>query len=208
MGALTKIFHTREPSENTINVRFPNSYTMASTHQSQIPLKKLSIQAKHAEISLNLHSSLLSIGKLYDDGCIVTFDKHKFIVSKNNYIIIEGYQDPTNGLWRLPLHHPSQNKKQANMLEPHLCKHIRPMAPQHPRAFHPTSQQDLDFLSIRSCADQQNAPCSRQSRMDPLKHNQDSQRNSFQSISHNQRSQPKGTWTSRINNQRHQLLQM
>ena len=45
-------------------------------------------------ISQHLHSSLISIGKLCDDECIVTFDKHKFIVSKNKDIIIEGYWDP------------------------------------------------------------------------------------------------------------------
>ena len=32
---------------------------MASTHQAQIPLKTLSIQAKHAEIFPNLHSSII-----------------------------------------------------------------------------------------------------------------------------------------------------
>ena len=116
---------------------------MASTHQAQIPLKNLSSQAKHAEIFPNLHSSLISIGQLCDDEFIFTFDKHKVIVSKNKVIIIEGYRDPTNGLWRFPLHHPSQNNKQANILEPNLCNHSRPMAPRHHRAYHPTSQQVL-----------------------------------------------------------------
>ena len=116
---------------------------MASTHQAHIPLKLLSIQANHAEIFPNLHSSLISIGKLCDNECIVTFDKHKLIVSKNKDIIIEGYQEPTNRLWRFPLRHPYQNNKQANILEPHLCNHSRPMAPRHPRAYRPTSQQYL-----------------------------------------------------------------
>ena len=35
----TTIFQTREPSENPINVKIPNSSTMESTHQAQIPLK-------------------------------------------------------------------------------------------------------------------------------------------------------------------------
>ena len=46
--SLTTIVHTRDPSENSINVKLPNSSIMESTHQSQIPLKKLSSQAKHA----------------------------------------------------------------------------------------------------------------------------------------------------------------
>ena len=58
-------------------------------------------------------------------------------------LIIEGYRDPTNGLWQFPLHHSAQNNKQANILEPHSCNHSRPMAPQHSREYRPTSQQDL-----------------------------------------------------------------
>ena len=116
---------------------------MASMYQAQIPLQNLSSQEKHAEIFTNLHSSLISIGKLCDDECIVTFDKHKFIVSKNKDIIIEGYWDPTNRLWWFPLHHIAQNNKQVNIMEPHLCNHSRPMAPRHPREYRPTSQQDL-----------------------------------------------------------------
>ena len=143
LDSLTTIVHTRKPLENPINVKNPNSSTMVFTHQSKIPHKKLSIQATHAEIFPNLHSSLISIGKLCDDECIVTFDNHKFIVSKNKNVIIEGYQDPKNGLWQFPIHHPSQNNKQANILDPHLCNHSRKMAQRQPRAYSPTSQQDL-----------------------------------------------------------------
>ena len=71
---------------------------MASTHQAHIPLKILSSQAKGAEIFPNLQSSLISIGQLRDDEFIVTFDKQKVIVSKNKYVIIEGYRDPKNVL--------------------------------------------------------------------------------------------------------------
>ena len=39
LDALTTIVHTREPSENPINVKLPNSSTMLSTHQAHIPLK-------------------------------------------------------------------------------------------------------------------------------------------------------------------------
>ena len=67
LDPLTTIFHTREPSENPIHVKLPNSSTMASIRQSQIPLKLLSSQAKNAEIFPNLHSSLISIGKLCDN---------------------------------------------------------------------------------------------------------------------------------------------
>ena len=38
MDALTTIFHTREPLDNPINVNLTKSSTMASIHQSYIPL--------------------------------------------------------------------------------------------------------------------------------------------------------------------------
>ena len=98
LDALTTVFHTRDPSENSINMILPNSSQMASTHQDHKPLQNLSSQSKRVEIFPNLPSSLISIGQLCEDECIVTFDKHKFIVSKNKDITIEGYQEPTNGL--------------------------------------------------------------------------------------------------------------
>ena len=54
LDALSIIVNTREPSENSINVKLPNSSTMASTGQDQIPIHKSS-QAKHAEIFPNTH---------------------------------------------------------------------------------------------------------------------------------------------------------
>ena len=95
---------------------------MAYTHQAQIPLQNLSSQAKHAEIFPNLHSSIISIRQLYNNECIVTFDKHEIIVSKNKYTIIEVYREPMNGFWSFPLHHPAQNNKQSKMLEQNTCK--------------------------------------------------------------------------------------
>ena len=116
---------------------------MASIYQAQIPLKQLSSQAKHAGTFPNLHSSLISIVQLCNNAFIVTFDKHKVIVSKNEDIIIEGYRDQTNGLWLFPIHRPSQKNKKSNIMEPHLCKHSRPMASRQPKAYRPTSQKDL-----------------------------------------------------------------
>ena len=71
---------------------------MSSNHKAQITLQNLTIQAKHAEIFPSLHSSLISIKKFFDDECIINFDKHRVVVGKYNPKIIEGYQDPINGL--------------------------------------------------------------------------------------------------------------
>ena len=89
---------------------------MASTQQAHILLKNVLIQARHEDIFPGLHSSIISIGQVCDDKCIVNFDKHKFTLSENKYIIIEGYREPTNGLWRFPFRRQSHNNKQANIL--------------------------------------------------------------------------------------------
>ena len=142
------------------------------------PTAEISSQAKNAEIFLKIHSSLISIGQLYEDECIVTFDKHKLRVGKNKDKIIEGYQDPTNGLWCFPSYHPPQNNKQYNMLEKstskHCCQHVIPLAPRHPKDYCPTSQQDLANFITRSSAAPKNTPWSRQLRMEPSQHSQDS----------------------------------
>ena len=82
LDALTTIVHTREPSENPNQSKTPQLIHNGIHTPSPDPTKKLSSQAKHAEIFPNLHSSLISIEQLCDDECIVTFDKHKVIVIK------------------------------------------------------------------------------------------------------------------------------
>ena len=138
---------------------------MESTHQYQIPLHNLSIQLKHEEIPPTLPYSLISIGKLCDDKYIVTFDKHRVILRKK-VKIIEGYQDPMNLLWSFPLHHPDQGKKKSNIIShstrKNWCQHIKPMAPRHPRAYHPTSQQYFAIFYHQIICYPKNAPYSRQ----------------------------------------------
>ena len=71
-------------------------------------------------------------------------------MSKKKYKIIEVYWDPTNVLWRFPIHHPDQNNRQSNMLEHSTRNHIIPIAPRHPRAYRPTSQRDLAIFFLPS----------------------------------------------------------
>ena len=46
----------------------------------------------------------MSVGKLCDAGYDVTFNKHEAIVYDNDgTIVLLGWRDDTNGLWRVPL---------------------------------------------------------------------------------------------------------
>ena len=144
--ALTTIVSTREPPPNPIKLKLPNSFTMASTHQSYMFLHNWSIQEQYAEISPTLHSSLILIVQLFGDECLVTFDKHRVIVSKKANIT-EVIRYPMNVLWQSQLHDQDQGNQKSNIIahirSKYWCQHIKPMAPQHPREYLPTSKQDL-----------------------------------------------------------------
>ena len=82
---------------------------MTATHKVKIPLaKELSTQAQTRFILNNLLiGSLVSIGQLCDDDYIALFTKCNVKIIKNGTVIIEGRQDHTNGLWKIPLQQPS-----------------------------------------------------------------------------------------------------
>ena len=94
-------------------------------------------------LSQHLHSSIISIGKLCDDEFIVTFDKQKVIVSKKKGYHHWRLSGTNKWIMEIPSSSYIPEQQTANILEPHLCNHSRPMAPRPPRAYRPTSQQDL-----------------------------------------------------------------
>ena len=61
--------------------------------------------------------------------------------------IVEGYWYPMNVLWRFLIQDPFQGNQQSNMISNITIKqwsqHIKTMAPQHARSYHPTPQQEL-----------------------------------------------------------------
>ena len=64
----------------------------------------LSTQTREAKILPNLKSaSLISIGKLCDDGCKVNFDEHGMDVIKNNKVIMHGTRNKRDGLYDIPI---------------------------------------------------------------------------------------------------------
>ena len=79
-------------STNGPTVQLPNSQSMSSNRKGTLNLSHLlSDNAKTAHVFNNLHSaSLLSLGKIYDDGCTVTLTKNKLDIIKNNNVILQG----------------------------------------------------------------------------------------------------------------------
>ena len=114
--------------------------TKPKSHFTIYPSRQIFQKCLH-----NLQSGLILIGKLCDDKWVFTFDKQRFVVSKQRKKIIEGYWDSMNELWHLPLNDTAQNNQQPNTMEQspskHWFQHIKPMELQHPRAYHPSYQQ-------------------------------------------------------------------
>jgi hypothetical protein len=87
-----------------LNVNMPNGTTIQSSHTCNLLLTDLPPQARQAQILPGLvHNSLISVGKLCDNGCSVTFTQDQVTVSKNEKCVMNGSRDPKSRLWRVDL---------------------------------------------------------------------------------------------------------
>jgi hypothetical protein len=87
-----------------LNVNMPNGTTIRSSHTCNLLLTDLPHQARQAHILQGLvHTSLISVGQLCDNGCSVTFTQDQFTVSKNGKCVMYGSRDPKSRLWRVNL---------------------------------------------------------------------------------------------------------
>ena len=102
---------TTGTSQPIITVGLPNGAHLQSTGENcMLDLPQLNQQARQAHILPELkNSSLISIGKLCDAGCIAKFDKNHVVIQQNGNTIITGDRNPTNGLWNIPLTNPKQH---------------------------------------------------------------------------------------------------
>jgi hypothetical protein len=65
--------------------------------------------ARQAHILPGLvHNSLISVGQLCDNGCIVTFTHDQVTVTKNKKSVMHGSRDPKSRLWRVNLTQKSE----------------------------------------------------------------------------------------------------
>ena len=90
---------------NSNPIILPDKTTIHATHTGELPFhSSFTPSGKTAKILPQLTSaSLISIGKLCDNNCWVTFDKLHMCVYKNNQEIMRGIRNPTNGLWDIPI---------------------------------------------------------------------------------------------------------
>lgn len=113
-SAASKHYFTTKDSHVLLKVGFdaksptvllPNSSSMTATATGELPLHDIiSTLGKKTAIFDSLHSSLISLGQLCDDNCIVVLGKKIMEVIKNNEVIIRGNRSTSgDGLWDIKL---------------------------------------------------------------------------------------------------------
>jgi hypothetical protein len=99
-------------SQNPLRVRFPNGETLDSTHTASSDIPELSEEASVAHVCPDMaNHSLLSMGKLCNEGYYVTFRIDGVtIYNSTSKAILKGHRDLNTGLWCINLrsdtHHP------------------------------------------------------------------------------------------------------
>ena len=82
----------------------PNDDVIQATSTGQLQLHPdLSSHAQKAHLLPNLGTSLLSLGQLADNGCVILLDKSKLNVFKNFKLLLKGTRNLRDGLWDIPL---------------------------------------------------------------------------------------------------------
>ena len=86
-------------------ITIPDGTTISASHTGTLPLDPLiSKVARTAKILPSLQSAtLLSLGKLCDDGCNVSMDSQKLTLTKNNKIVMQGTRNHHDQLWDIPI---------------------------------------------------------------------------------------------------------
>jgi hypothetical protein len=92
-------------SRTPLTVRLPNGATMESSHTAELDIPELNAAASKSPVFPGMaNHSLLSVGKLCNEGCIATFKQAAVtICDSDNSQILSGPRDLNTGLWRINL---------------------------------------------------------------------------------------------------------
>ena len=104
-------------------ITLPNDATITATKKGIIPLApELSNEGKLAKILPGLKTaSLISVGKLCDDGCEVKFNDKIMIAEKNDKIILTGYRNRRDGLYDIPIAKTTMQMDHFESPQPHAA---------------------------------------------------------------------------------------
>ena len=103
------------------SVTQPDNTSLQSLGSWKIPISPaLSSSAQHAMILTNLKSSsLISMGQLCDDGCVILLTEDKLRVLKNNKLILNGTRNGQDDLWDIPIRKTSMSPQNYTLPPTH-----------------------------------------------------------------------------------------
>jgi hypothetical protein len=92
-------------SHNPLTVRLPNGATMESSHTAALDIPELNKAASIAIVFPGMENhSLLYVGKLCNEGYIVTFRNASVTICNSQELqILKGAHNSDTGLWRINL---------------------------------------------------------------------------------------------------------
>jgi hypothetical protein len=102
-------------SQTPLTVRLPNGATMESSHTAALNIPELNAAASISHLSPGMaNHSILSVGKLCNEGYIVTFKNALVtICDPQEFQILSGARDLDTGLWRINLRKDNQKLQQS-----------------------------------------------------------------------------------------------
>lgn len=85
-------------------VFLPNNDHISSNAAGHLPIPSLSKESTKAHLLPGLqNSSLLSLGQICDDDCIIHLTKSNLYIFKDQKLLLTGYRNHRDGLWDVPL---------------------------------------------------------------------------------------------------------
>jgi hypothetical protein len=102
-------------SQTPLTVRLSNGATMEYSHTAELNIPKLNAAASIAHVFPGMaNHSLLSVGKLCNEGYTVTFRNASVtICDPKEFQILSGARDLDTGLWRINLRKDNQKLQQS-----------------------------------------------------------------------------------------------
>ena len=88
---------------------------MHTTETIELKIENLPKNAKIGHRLPGIVNNLVAAPILCDAGCEVKFTKTDVTVTKNNEILLTGWRDPTNNLWRVPLVQTENSTKKTKI---------------------------------------------------------------------------------------------
>lgn len=105
-------------TNDSINVNLPDNTTWTLTHTGTLYIPQLSNTTNTSHILTGLlNTSLLKLGQLDDNGCIILLNVHFLHVFKSFELILKVVCKKTDGLWDIPIPSNKLNTSSSTLIQ-------------------------------------------------------------------------------------------